>query len=145
MTTTIATLRGQVAALAAAAEPRPVRPYKLTTSENRQELDRLVSLVDLMSAVGLVLHRLEEWAVWQPGYQPMKTPTEPTDAMAARLVQLLAQYRGAGIADDGIEAALSDFRARLAQFEASGKPIGSWYAKFINPLAGNSAAQSTEQ
>jgi hypothetical protein len=132
-----------------------------------------VELVDLMLDVGAVLAALEVWASTRPGFAPMPAPTVPyepdaadrrmavnnpalaglaephlthaPEVRAARLVQLLAQYRGAGIADDGIEAALSDFRARLAAFEATGAPIGPWYARFINPLVGNPAAQSTEQ
>jgi len=115
--------------------PMPSR-HRLTTAEGRQEIDRLVALTEIMFAVGAVLARLEEWAVWRPGYQPMETPTQPTDAMAARLAQLLAQYQTAGIADEGIDAAVADFRERLAAFTATGATVAPWYEKFLNPIAG---------
>jgi hypothetical protein len=43
MTTTITSLRAQVAALAAAAQPR--RAHRRTTAEGRQELDRILELI----------------------------------------------------------------------------------------------------
>jgi hypothetical protein len=43
--TTITSLRAQVAALAAAAQPRPVRPHRRTTSENRQEFARILATI----------------------------------------------------------------------------------------------------
>jgi hypothetical protein len=133
-----------------------------------------VELTEVMLASAAVLAALERWAQQRPGYVPMPAPTilyEPGDAdvrmagnnpqlaglaepslthspdiRAARLVQLLAQYRSAGIADDGIELAVADFRARLAAYEATGAQIGSWYAKFLDPIvARNSAAQSIPQ
>jgi hypothetical protein len=139
----------------------------MTTAEGRQELDRLVGLVDLMLDVGAILARLEEWAAQRPGYVPMEPPTvwsEPDAAdvrmagnnpalaglaephlthapevRAARLAQLLERYRRAGQPDEATESSLSDFRARLAAFEATGATIGPWYARFIDPIVGNSA------
>jgi hypothetical protein len=132
---------------AAAAEPHPGRPYRLTTSENRTEIDRLVALTEIMFAVELVLQRLEEWACWRPDYAAAAKvacgANQPPDA--ARLGALLSQYRAAGVADESIETALADFRARLAAFEATGATIAPFYEKFLNPIAGNSAARSTEQ
>ena len=135
-------LQNRLDRAAAAAQPRPGRPHRLTTHENRAELDRLVGLVDLMSGVAAVLSALEWWATWQPGYVVGPAPTNPDALDAARLVQLLAQYRSAGVADEAVGSALADFRARLAQFEASGKPIDPWYEKFLTPCR-HSAAQST--
>jgi hypothetical protein len=117
----------------------------LTTSENRQELDRLAALADLMSGVAAVLARLSDWSIWQPGYQSVPATTIPDALAAARLGALLSQYRAAGIADDGIEAAVADVRARLGAYEATGATIAPFYEKFLNPIAGNSAARSTEQ
>jgi len=143
---TIANLRTQVAALVAAAQPRPGRPHRRTTAEGRQELARLADLADLMLGVAAVLDRLEAWAVWQPGYVPVPATTIPDALAATRLARLCAEYSTSGQHDESIEAALADFRARLAAFEASGATIGPWYAKLITPIvARNSAAQSTEQ
>jgi hypothetical protein len=166
--TTITSLRSQVAALVAAAQPRPGRPYKLTTSENRQELDRLVGLVDLMFASAAALARLEEWAVWQPGFAPMGEPTvwsEPgaadvrmstqdprlaslaeaslthsPDAIAARLGTLCAMYERSGEHDPAIDAAVADVASRLATFTANGATVSPFYEKFLTPIVGISPA-----
>jgi len=42
---TIANLRTQVAALVAAAQPRPGRPHRRTTAEGRQEIDRILQAI----------------------------------------------------------------------------------------------------
>ena len=166
-------LRRRLDRAGAAAQPHPGRPYRMTTAENRQALDRIVGEVDLALDAVAVLPALERWAEKRPGYVAMPEPTvwsEPDaadirmagnnpalsslaekhlvhapDAIAARLAQLLERYRSAGQPDEATEAALADFRERLAAFEASGAPVPQWLAKFLNPLAGNSAAQATEQ
>ena len=43
-------LRRQVAALAKRAQPRPGRRRRLTTAENRQELDRILTEIDRLPA-----------------------------------------------------------------------------------------------
>jgi hypothetical protein len=43
-------LRSQVEALAKRARPRPGRRRKLTTAENRQELDRILTEIDRLPA-----------------------------------------------------------------------------------------------
>lgn len=124
--------------------------------------------VDLALAAGLVLAELESWAQQRPCYAPMSAPTvlhKPdqgdlalarncpmlADALAkpclihapgvldARLAQLLARYQAAGAADESIEAALADVRERLTALDATGAHIPQWLARFLNPIAGNSA------
>ena len=129
--------------------------------------------IKLSLAVGLVLHRLELWASTRPGYEPMSPPTvwhKPDDAdrrmaaqcpqlaalaearlihtpdvLPARLGALYARYTASGEHDEGIDAALADVRDQLPAFEATGADVPRWCAKFLSQIAGNSAAQATEQ
>jgi hypothetical protein len=163
-------LRRRLDRAGAAAQPRAGRRHRLTTAEGRQKLDQLVQTVDLMFGVGAVLARLEEWAAQRPGYVAMGPPTVPyepdaadirmavnnpalaglaephlthaPEVRAARLAQLLERYRRAGQPDEATEAALADFRERLAAFEATGATIGPWYARFVDPIATDNSAGS---
>jgi hypothetical protein len=157
----LSSIRERLAKLAASM-PKPL-PESGTTTE----------AVDLLFAVGLVLRRLEDWAHQRPGFEPMGEPTvwhQPDAAdrrmaaqcpqlaalaeahlvhapgvLDARLSALFSQYQAAGIPDEGVDAALADVRERLAAQTAGGERIPQWCSRFLNPIAGNSAAQSTEQ
>lgn len=123
--------------------------------------------VDLVFSIGLVLRRLEEWATWQPVYEPMSPPTilrtpdaadvrlasqdprlaalaekhltHSVDALASRLGALYTTYTASGEHDPDIDAALADVRVQLASLTAGGGPIPEWCARFLNPIAGNPA------
>jgi hypothetical protein len=134
------------------------------------EMGATTDAVDLALAIGLVHARLEEWATWRPGFEPMPEPTvlhQPDAAdlrmaaqcpqladlaekhlvyapgvVEARLADLLSQYQAAGVADESIEAALVDVRERLAALTADGAPIPRWCAKFLSQIATDNPAGS---